>query len=139
MRGTLPDLHKLVTALQSHAQTIGDECALRIAAHAPVGKGPTAGRLKEDIHATVSPFDLGLHIRVESGVPEAAYVLQGTAPHEIEPRTRRALFWPEADHPVRRVHHPGTKPNPFPEEARADIEQVIRDEWQSIFAEAHQS
>ena len=34
----------------------------------------------------------------------------GTAPHEIRPSTKEALFWKGARHPVRRVPHPGTKP-----------------------------
>jgi hypothetical protein len=38
---------------------------------------------------------------------------QGTGPHVIFPRTKKALFWPGADHPVRFVNHPGTRPYPF--------------------------
>lgn len=31
-----------------------------------------------------------------------------TAPHVIEPKRRKALAWPGGQHPVRRVHHPGS-------------------------------
>jgi hypothetical protein len=43
----------------------------------------------------------------------ALFVEQGTEPHVIYPRFKKALFWPGADHPVRMVNHPGTKPYPF--------------------------
>ena len=37
----------------------------------------------------------------------------GTTPaHDIYPRNKKALYWPGADHPVKVVHHPGSK---FPE------------------------
>jgi hypothetical protein len=41
------------------------------------------------------------------------YVLYGTRPHDIRPALKQALYWPGARHPVRGVHHPGTRPNPF--------------------------
>lgn len=31
-----------------------------------------------------------------------------TAPHVILPRHKKALFWQGAEHPVRRVNHPGS-------------------------------
>jgi hypothetical protein len=37
----------------------------------------------------------------------------GTGPHVILPRNKKALSWPGADHPVARVNHPGTAPNPY--------------------------
>lgn len=37
----------------------------------------------------------------------------GTAPHVILPRNKKALSWPDAAHPVARVNHPGTAPNPY--------------------------
>ena len=40
--------------------------------------------------------------------PKAAILEHGSRPHVIEPRDKKALFWPGAAHPVRRVQHPGT-------------------------------
>jgi hypothetical protein len=37
------------------------------------------------------------------------FIEYGTGAHEIEPVNRRALAWPAARHPVRRVRHPGTR------------------------------
>jgi hypothetical protein len=48
--------------------------------------------------------------------PTASYaplVEFGTAPHRIEAKDKKALFWPGANHPVRSVQHPGTKPNDY--------------------------
>ena len=41
------------------------------------------------------------------------FVEFGTAPHEIFPKDKKALYWPGAAHPVRSVHHPGTKANDY--------------------------
>jgi hypothetical protein len=43
----------------------------------------------------------------------ATYVEMGTSPHVIVPRNKKALYWPGADHPVARVNHPGTQPQPY--------------------------
>lgn len=59
----------------------------------------------------------GSKVAVGSSLNYASYVVQGTKPHLILPRARKALFWPGAAHPVRSVSHPGTKPNPFMQDA----------------------
>ncbi len=46
-------------------------------------------------------------------VKYARWVEEGTLPHVILPRNKKALFWPGADHPVRMVNHPGTKARPY--------------------------
>lgn len=60
--------------------------------------------------------------RVESGgrrgvigtnLSYARPVHDGSRAHVIRPRTKRALFWKGAKHPVRMVRHPGTTANPF--------------------------
>lgn len=48
---------------------------------------------------------------VGTNVEYAPYVSEGTPAHEIEGNPY--LFWSGADHPVRRVQHPGTSANPF--------------------------
>jgi hypothetical protein len=59
-------------------------------------------------------------------VAYSALVVRGTRPHLILARTRRALFWAGAGHPVRRVNHPGTRPNPFPQRAVAQAVPALR-------------
>lgn len=40
-------------------------------------------------------------------------VEMGTAAHIINAKAGGALYWPGADHPVKRVNHPGTAPMPY--------------------------
>lgn len=51
--------------------------------------------------------------RVYVGTGHWHHVEYGTEPHVIEPRTKKALWWPGAHHPVARVQHPGTPSQPF--------------------------
>ncbi len=41
---------------------------------------------------------------------KSAWIEFGTRPHEIRPRTKKALWWPGAPHPMARIWHPGTAP-----------------------------
>ena len=54
-----------------------------------------------------------LFARIWPEAKYAIYVHEGTRPHEILPRIKKALYWEGAAHPVRRVWHPGTRPNRF--------------------------
>lgn len=64
--------------------------------------------------------------------PYALFVHEGTDPHEIRPRNKKALWWPGApgNHPWAKVMHPGTVANPFLERAfsqiKSPVEQVFR-------------
>ena len=68
----------------------------------------------------------------------APYVEFGTKPHVIEPKDKKALYWQGADHPVKRVNHPGTKANPFMERiiqaATPDINETFDTALQQIVA-----
>jgi hypothetical protein len=48
--------------------------------------------------------------------PMASYaylVHEGSKPHVIVPKNKKALFWTGAKHPVYSVNHPGFKGNPY--------------------------
>lgn len=68
------------------------------------------GRLAESIISEVHDKVLRVGSR---DVNYATDVEMGTAPHVILPRNKKALHWPDARHPVARVNHPGTQPQPF--------------------------
>ncbi len=59
----------------------------------------------------------------------AAFVELGTKPHVILPRSKQALYWPGAAHPVKSVNHPGTAANPYMERivaaAQPDIDALF--------------
>jgi hypothetical protein len=68
----------------------------------------------------------------------ASFVEFGTKPHVIEPKDKKALYWQGADHPVKRVNHPGTAANPFMERiiqaATPDINMTFGTALQQIVA-----
>ncbi|HEV7216691.1 MAG TPA: HK97 gp10 family phage protein [Chloroflexota bacterium] len=78
-------------------------------AEAPVRSGK--------LRASIVARDNGANGYGFYGVRYGKLVVHGTRPHVILPRTKRALFWPGAGHPLRRVQHPGTKPSSFPARA----------------------
>lgn len=51
----------------------------------------------------------------------ASYVNDGTGPYVIEPVHAKALYWEGADHPVKRVHHPGITGRHFVEDSIDDV------------------
>lgn len=64
--------------------------------------------------------------------PLNRFIIEGTAPHPIEPVKAGALYFIGANGEVfaRHVDHPGTQPNDFPrrawEDARSEIEDGLR-------------
>jgi hypothetical protein len=65
------------------------------------------------------------------------YQDEGTdGPYTIRPRRKRALFWKGARHPVRRVRHPGLKPQDFTGKAvqggQNDFRELLEDELRAI-------
>jgi len=48
-------------------------------------------------------------IRNEKAYAAAHELGAQTRPHDIRPRNKRALYWEGAAHPVRIVHHPGSR------------------------------
>lgn len=81
---------------------------------APVDHGRLAGSFQLDQVDDLS-------YRIWSGVEYALAVHEGTKPHVIEPKKKKALYWDGARHPVKRVMHPGTQANPYADRA---IEQA---------------
>jgi len=67
------------------------------------------GNLKQQLDVRIGPNGEGI-----ISMPEYGYYIEfGTAPHIIRPKNKKALFWKGADHPVKVVRHPGTRPQPF--------------------------
>lgn len=59
------------------------------------------------------------------------YQDEGTDPHTIRPRRKRALFWKGAAHPVRVVRHPGTPPQDF----TGQVQEFVRDDFKQLMDE----
>ena len=52
----------------------------------------------------------------------AIFVNDGTGPYVIEPVNAQALYWGGAEHPVKRVHHPGIQGRHFVEDSMGAVE-----------------
>lgn len=61
---------------------------------------------------------------IGSNVEYAPIVELGSRPHIIRPNVAGALYWKGAEHPVKIVHHPGTRPKPY---LRPALESSIPD------------
>lgn len=48
-------------------------------------------------------------IYLSHGVEYGEILEEGSKPHVITPKNKKALYWKGAAHPVKEVHHPGTK------------------------------
>lgn len=68
-----------------------------------------SGALSDSITTEFKGFEGTVYSPLEYFV----YVIEGTKPHTIEAVNAKALWWEGALHPVKKVHHPGTKPNDF--------------------------
>jgi len=62
----------------------------------------------------------------------APFVHFGTRPHTIHAKSKKALSWKGALHPVKSVQHPGSKGNPFMdkgvEKSQNEIDRVFKEE-----------
>jgi len=74
---------------------------------APVKQGTLRRSIVGRVEAGGDRGVVGTNVRYARGVHD------GTRPHIIRPRTKKAVNWPGARHPVRSVRHPGSKANPF--------------------------
>lgn len=106
---------------------------------APVGKGPTAGRLRDSIIDRRRTVGSGLQVWIGSSAPEARFVRDGTRAHEIVPVNARVLHFTARDGGevfTRRVRHPGTKPNRFAAVAMRRVAPEIKDLFARVMRDA---
>ena len=89
----------------------------------PPGPKVQTGRLRASITTQLDRDERGLVVRVGTNVEYARYVEEGTPPHRIQARRKKALHWKGARHPVFAVNHPGTRARPY---LRPALEAVAR-------------
>jgi hypothetical protein len=115
----LTNIDQLVSAFQQAPSTVTPilQRAL-LASQAVLAKYTTRSTVPFITGFLLQSFSAYLEPGILHWYPTASYarfVEFGTAPHVIEPKNGRALYWPGAQHPVARVNHPGTKANPYME------------------------
>lgn len=137
--GTIPDLRLVVTSLQAQGDGLAQRAADIVRSFAPVGKGETSGTLRDSIQGTAEPAGDGLTLTISSDDPVAAMVIGGTRAHEIRPIAAKALRFEVGGGGVvyaKLVHHPGTAPNPFGDNAEDALQALAEDAVAQAIAEA---
>ncbi|EGK12961.1 phage tail component protein [Desmospora sp. 8437] len=87
------------------------ETAINVQREARKNAPVDTGRLRSSIRHNQT--DGGFGAEVGTDVKYAPHIEFGTRPHTIRPKNKKALYWKGAKHPVKVVHHPGTKARPF--------------------------
>lgn len=65
------------------------------------------------LHAGVEESKDNVIMYLSHGVRYGAILEEGSKPHIIRPKNKKALYWHGAKHPVKSVQHPGTRPYPI--------------------------
>lgn len=89
------------------------------------------GHLRRGITTNVGNMEATVHT---SNIKYARGVEEGTRPHIIRAKNKKALYWKGAKHPVKSVRHPGSRAKPFlipafekeKEVIIKDLEKVIK-------------
>lgn len=68
---------------------------------------------RQSIHSGVEGMGRELTLFLAHGVKYGTFLEEGTPPHIIRPKNKKALYWSGAAHPVKQVNHPGTKGYPI--------------------------
>ncbi len=99
-------------------------------AHELAGRQADAAPIKEGtlgagIHvASVEVGATSCEATIATGAESSDYAIpqhEGSGPHVIEAKNAKALNWPGAAHPVRKVNHPGNPPTKFMQEPLIDF------------------
>ncbi|MYL45052.1 hypothetical protein GLV94_05305 [Virgibacillus halodenitrificans] len=70
------------------------------------------GHARQSIHGGAEQKGDEVITYLSHGAEYGGYLEEGTPPHVIRPKNKKALYWYGASHPVKEVHHPGTKAQP---------------------------
>lgn len=88
------------------------------------------GRLRRSVNVKFTKTDTAIYGSVGTNVKYGrTWELGFTVPaHDIVPKNKLALFWPGADHPVRRVHRPekDVAARPFLAPALAEMKAQVQ-------------
>lgn len=121
-------LRRWVGRLSTESKRAADRTGTRVQNEARRRAPVDTGRLRSSIVSRAEDRGRTYDVTVGTNVNYAEHVEYGTAPHRIYPRTRAALYWPGAAHPVAYVDHPGTAAHPFLAPAIAMAETFLREE-----------
>jgi len=104
---------------------------------APIGQGRNAGKLKGSITQRTTSRAGSVVLQFGSPLPYVPFVVDGTRPHMIVPRNKRALAFTTAAAGqvfAKRVNHPGTRSNHFASRAVEPLLPELRDSFSTIMS-----
>ena len=87
------------------------------------------GHLRRGITTDVGNMEVTVHT---SNIKYARGVEEGTRPHIIKAKNKKALYWKGAKHPVKSVRHPGSRAKPFLIPAFEKEKEVIMKDLEKI-------
>ena len=128
LKGTNEDIRSDVQkVLKKSGFNIEAKAKLNIANNGSV----KTGHLRRGITTDVGNMEVTVHT---SNIKYARGVEEGTRPHIIKAKNKKALYWKGAKHPVKSVRHPGSRAKPFlipafekeKEVLIRDLEKVIK-------------
>lgn len=70
---------------------------------------------RQSLHSGVEVNGDEYTIYLAHGIEYGEALEEGTPAHIIMPKNKKALYWKGAEHPVKKVNHPGSKPYPIVE------------------------
>ena len=130
------DLGKLSSKTEDNVKKVLKNSAFNIEKQAKSNltsnKSVITGHLRRGLATDIKGLEATIHT---SNIKYARIVEEGTRPHTIRARGKKALYWKGAKHPVKSVRHPGSKAKPYlipafdkeKEVIIKDIEKII--EW----------
>lgn len=89
---------------------------------------------RQSLHSGVEGRGRDFTVFLSHGVKYGGVLEEGSPPHIIRPKKKKALYWSGASHPVKEVNHPGTKGYPVIEDTlRANKDNLAKDimDWWS--------
>ena len=87
------------------------------------------GHLRRGVTTDIGNMEVTVHT---SNIKYARGVEEGTRPHTIRAKNKKALYWKGAKHPVKSVRHPGSKAKPFLIPAFEKEKEVIMKDLEKI-------
>lgn len=88
---------------------------------------------RQSIHSGVEGGGKSFTLFLAHGAEYGKYLEEGTKPHLIKPKGKKALFWSGASHPVKEVNHPGTSKQPVLEDtlknSKGELTKTIGEYW----------
>ena len=87
------------------------------------------GHLRRGVTTDVGNMEVTVHT---SNIKYARGVEEGTRPHIIRAKNKKALYWKGAKHPVKSVRHPGSRAKPFLIPAFEKEKEVIMKDLEKI-------